>query len=464
MKAADSFLIPHQDAPAHSLPVYLTTKESLERWKHQQPPYVLQWLESNGFKPSENTTLLLPSDKGELSGVLHHISDEIDLWSIAGLPTSLPSNTYHLVFDYDTETDNALALGWLLGCYSFDRYKENTSTPATLIAPESCHREHVLSMARAIYLVRDLINTPAEDMGPSHLADAAVAMCKNHDAEVSIIVGDDLLTENYPAVHAVGRAATNAPRLIDIRWGSESNPLVTLVGKGICFDSGGLDIKPSSGMLLMKKDMGGAAHVLGLAQLIMDTHLPIRLRVLIPAAENAISGNAFRPGDILSSRKGITIEVGNTDAEGRLVLCDALAEAERESPDMIIDCATLTGAARVALGTDIPAVFSNHDSLAAELVSISHKQNDPLWQLPLWKGYRKQLDSKVADISHVSNSGFGGAITAALFLNEFVSTERQWLHLDMMAWNTAAKSGRPVGGEAMGLRALYQLLLEKYAK
>ncbi len=313
--------------------------------------------------------------------------------------------------------------------------------------------------AEAIGLVRDLVNTPAADMGPAQLAEAARDLAKRHRGKCTVLVGDTLLKRNYPAVHAVGRAAAEEPRLIDLRWGSKG-PKVTLVGKGVCFDSGGLDLKPAAGMKLMKKDMGCAAHVLGLASLIMAEKLPLQLRVLVPAVENAVSGNAFRPLDVLQTRKGLTVEVGNTDAEGRLVLCDALAEADSEKPDLLIDFATLTGAARVALGPDLPAMFCNDDKLAGLILRHGAVEGDPVWRLPLHKGYRPGLESKVADLNNISNSPYGGAITAALFLENFVSPGTRWAHFDIMAWNVATRPGRPEGGEAMGLRAVYAAIVE----
>ncbi|MBF0391146.1 MAG: leucyl aminopeptidase family protein, partial [Alphaproteobacteria bacterium] len=311
-------------------------------------------------------------------------------------------------------------------------------------------------------LVRDLINAPASHMGPEELAAAAQDLAARHAARCRVVVGEALLNENWPAVHAVGRASDRAPRLIDLRWGDEQAPRVTLVGKGVCFDSGGLDIKPSSGMKLMKKDMGGAAHALGLAHMVMAANLPVRLRVLIPAVENAVSGRAMRPLDVIGTRKGTTVEIGNTDAEGRLILCDALAEADGEKPALLLDMATLTGAARVALGTELPALFSNDDKLAEDILRHGRRTRDPLWRLPLWAGYRRQLDSKVADLSSISDSPFAGAVTAALFLQDFVSPTTPWAHIDMMAWNGAARPGRPEGGEAMCLRALFALIAGRH--
>jgi leucyl aminopeptidase len=314
----------------------------------------------------------------------------------------------------------------------------------------------------SIYYVRDLINTPTDDMGPTELADFTVALGKQYAATVDQIIGDDLLKKGFATIHTVGRASDDAPRLLDLRWGNAAHPKVTLVGKGVCFDTGGLDIKPSSGMLLMKKDMGGAAHVLGLARMIMEAKLPIRLRVLIPAVENSISGNAYRPGDIIKSRKGLTIEIGNTDAEGRVVLADALTEAVSEKPDMLIDIATLTGAARIALGTDIAVLFTNSDEVAAAVSQHAEQQSDPIWRLPLFASYREALNSSIADINNSSSDSYAGAITAGLFLKEFVPDDIPWMHFDMMAWNLKTRPGRPQGGEAMALRALFSYLSAKY--
>jgi leucyl aminopeptidase len=317
-------------------------------------------------------------------------------------------------------------------------------------------------MANAIALVRDLINTPAEDMGPSELSAAARKLGKQFRADVKVIAGDALLKQNFPTIHAVGRASDDPPRLIDLRWGKKSDPKVSIVGKGVCFDTGGLDLKPAAGMLRMKKDMGGGAHALGLASLIMALKLPVRLRMLVPAVENNVAGNAIRPLDVIRTRKGITVEIGNTDAEGRLVMCDALAAADSENPDMIVDFATLTGAARVAVGIELAAMFCNDDRLAADLEKAAATVQDPIWRLPLWQPYRKLLESQVADINNVSEGGFGGAITAALYLQEFVGENTPWAHFDIMAWNTSPRPGRPVGGEAQSLRAVFEMLEKRY--
>ena len=360
----------------------------------------------------------------------------------------------------EDEADVA-ALGFGLACYRFERYKKRDRGLPTLVWPTGADKADVTRQLEATFLGRDLVNTPAEDMGPTALAEAARKLARQHGARCTVTVGDKLLEKNYPTIHTVGRAAADAPRLIDLRWGRPSDPKVTLVGKGVCFDSGGLDIKPAGGMLLMKKDMGGAAIVLGLAHAIMSAGLRVRLRVLVPAVENAISGNAFRPLDVIRTRKGITVEVGNTDAEGRLILCDALAEASSERPELLLDYATLTGAARVALGTELPALFSSSDAWADELIDAGREVHDPYWRMPLHRPYRRQLESRVADMSNVGGS-YGGAITAALFLAAFVDPEVAWSHVDVMAWNLDNQPGRPAGGEPMGLRAAYEALARRY--
>jgi leucyl aminopeptidase len=364
----------------------------------------------------------------------------------------------------DALTATRCALGWALGSYQFTRYHGADRAPASLVWPKGADRGAVERAGAATFMVRDLVNTPAADMGPAELADAARSLAEEFEADIKITVGNDLLAANFPAIHAVGRASPRPPRLIDITWGRRNDPKVTLVGKGVCFDTGGLDIKPSGAMLTMKKDMGGAAHALGVARMVMMAGLPVRLRVLIPAVENVIAGNAYKPSDILKTRKGLTVEVGNTDAEGRLVLCDALAEADSEKPALLVDFATLTGAARVALGPELPALFVNNEPLASDLVGAAMAASDPLWRLPLWQGYRKGLDSKVADIGNVAGHSFAGAIVAALFLEAFVSKETPWAHLDVFAWNGQAKPGRPEGGEAMGLRAVYGLIEKRFAR
>jgi leucyl aminopeptidase len=448
----------HTDA-AGAVPITALARDAYDDWLKAQPAARRTWVVQSGFRVQPGGFCLLPGEGGRLEEVLLVIDAGEPIWSFAGLPTALPPGVYRLDQGMRPGAASRAALGWCLGSYAFTRYKDNPRECARLVWPKSADEGQVMHTAEAIALVRDLINTPANDMGPAQLAEAARTLAKQHRAKCTVIVGDALLKRNYPAVHAVGRASSEEPRLIDLRWGSRG-PKVTLVGKGVCFDSGGLDLKPAAGMKLMKKDMGGAAHVLGLASLIMAEKLPLQLRVLIPAVENAVSGNAFRPLDVLQTRKGLTVEVGNTDAEGRLVLCDALTEADNEQPDLLIDFATLTGAARVALGPELPALFCNDDKLAGAILRHGSLEGDPVWRLPLYKPYRQGLDSKVADLNNISGSPYAGAIVAALFLENFVSPGTRWAHFDVMAWNVSGRPGRPEGGEAMGLRAVYAAILE----
>ena len=443
-------------------PVVPLTAADADGWLGQQPARVREWLMASHFDWKPGSVHLIPSPDGAIETAVVGIEDTPSLWSLAGLPSTLPHGNYRLATVSQRLAANDAALGWALGSYRFSRYSQPKNELATLIWP-ACDRAEIEEIAQSIFLVRDLINTPAEDMGPEEFADSAVGLADQLGADHEVIVGDDLLERNYPAVHAVGRASTRAPRLIDIRWGDADAPRLTLVGKGVCFDSGGLNIKPAGGMSLMKKDMGGGAQVLGLARLIMVLGLGVRLRLLIPAVENSVSGNAIRPRDVIQTRKGLTVEIGNTDAEGRLILADALSEAVTENPILLIDCATLTGAARVALGPDVPAVFCPDDALADAAVAHGLTVSDPLWRLPLWAPYRESLASKVADINNISEGSFGGAITAALFLKEFVGDTTHWIHTDMMGWNAKPRPGRPVGGEAMGLRAFYALVRDRIA-
>lgn len=450
---------------ANATPIHPVTKESYDSWRKAQTKAVQNWLAAVDFAPKAGRHEVLADESGKIASVVVGVEDLSSPWTFAGLPSKLPKGTYHIDGDLSPLEATQAAMGWLLGTYKFARYKSKAGPkPATLVTPKGADEKRARVFAAAIAYARDLINTPAEDMGPSELAASAKTLAKSHSAEVTILKGAELLKKNYPTIHAVGRASDDPPHLIDIRWGKKSDPKVTLVGKGVCFDTGGLDLKPSSGMLLMKKDMGGAATVLAMADVIMGLKLPVRLRVLVPAVENNVSGNAFRPLDVIKSRKGITIEIGNTDAEGRLVLCDAIAEACTEKPELLMDFATLTGAARVALGPDLPALFANDDALATEMLDAGIRAKDRLWQLPLHDAYRKSLDSQVADINNAGSSSFGGAITAALFLKEFVDTDVPWIHVDTMAWNTENRAGRPVGGDALGLRAVIELLETRYAR
>jgi leucyl aminopeptidase len=445
-----------------SVPVHVVAKDDVKKWLAAQNASVKGWAKSIGFEPRYAKTLLLPKRDGGLQGVLFVRPELADPFEWSRLPGELPKGRYHLEGDLADHAEPA-ALGWALALYRFDRYKRKPSPPTKKLAwPEGVDAGRVKRLVEATFLVRDLVNLPANDLGPAELETACVSVAGAHGAKVRVVRGDELLKENYPAIHAVGRASVRAPRLVDITWGDPKHPKVTLVGKGVCFDSGGLDLKPSSNMLLMKKDMGGAAHTIALAHAVMDAKLPVRLRVLIAAVENSVSGDAFRPMDVLSSRKGLTIEVGNTDAEGRLILCDALADACDEMPELLIDFATLTGAARVALGTELPALFCNDETLAQQILEAGTEARDHLWRLPLWRDYDRFLDSKVADLSNTGSSSFGGAITAALFLQRFVSGGTPWAHVDLMSWNNDSRPGRPKGGEAMALRAFYRLLEKRY--
>ncbi|CAO3407974.1 leucyl aminopeptidase family protein [Azospirillum largimobile] len=439
------------------------TKAGLPDWLAAQSPAVASWVKAVGFTGEAGSTVFLPGPDGGVAHVLAGVSAVDDLWAFAGLPASLPAGSYKIDAALDARAATRAALGWALGSYRFTRYKKPPEKGfATLVWPAEADRGEVERAATATWLVRDLVNTPACDMGPAELAQAAQDLAAEFDAAVEVIVGQDLLDRDYPAIHAVGRASPRAPRLIDLRWGNPNHRKVTIVGKGVCFDTGGLDLKPSSAMLIMKKDMGGAAHALALGRMIMMAGLPVRLRVLVPAVENVVSGDSFKPQDVLKTRKGLTVEVGNTDAEGRLILCDALAEADSEKPELLIDFATLTGAARVALGPDLPALMCNDDALANDLTEAGTAVDDPMWRLPLWAPYRKGLDSKVADINNVTTNGFAGAITAGLFLQEFVSKGTPWAHLDTYAWNGSARPGRPEGGEALGLRAAYAVIAKRF--
>ena len=421
------------------------------------------WAAANGFAGEEGKFLLLPGARGKVAGALFGVTEARGGFAPLGtgaLARHLPAGNWRFT-EPPAEPELAL-LALALGAYSFSRYRKAEGRDLAFAAPESVDIEALRRRADAVFLVRDLINTPANDMGPDMLEEAARDLAAAHGAEVDVTAGDMLLTANLPMIHAVGRAAAEAPRLIDLRWGPADAPKVTLVGKGVCFDTGGLDIKPASGMLLMKKDMGGAANVLGLAALIMGAKLNLRLRVLIPAVENAISGNAFRPGDVLRSRKGLTVEIGNTDAEGRLVLADALALADEEEPALLIDMATLTGAARVALGPDLPPFFTDDDALAAALATAVDKVADPLWRMPLWSPYDKKLASRVADVNNVTTDGFAGAVTAALFLRRFVENAKSWAHFDVFGWCPVEKPHCPVGGEAQAIRAIEKVLADRY--
>ncbi len=451
-----------------SIPITPLTKDTLEQWLKKQSKQRRGWIAAMGFSGTPGELLALPDKDGTVEHVLFGVRSNGVLYSYAGLPARLTPHAGGYYIDQEMSGARAtqIALGWALGSYQFDRYKSGDKKEfAQLVWPAEADKKAVQSAAAAVFLVRDLVNTPANDMGPAELAAAAKKLAGGFkNTSVNIITGNDLLKKNYPAIHAVGKGSPRAPRFIDLRWGDKKNPAVTLIGKGVSFDTGGLDIKPGNAMALMKKDMGGAAHVLGLAQMVMAHNLPVYLRVLIPAVENSTGGNSYRPGDIIKTRKGLSIEIGDTDAEGRLVLADALAEACAEKPALIIDFATLTGAARVALGPELPAMFCNNDKIAHDLVEAAMAVEDPLWRMPLWQPYKENLNSKVADSNNVSSGGHAGAIIAALFLEKFVEKGTPWVHIDTFAWNPGHKPGRPEGGEALGMRAGFELIRKRFGK
>jgi leucyl aminopeptidase len=442
-----------------ALPIHLVARDGVDALGLS--PSAIAWAAANGFSGEAGRTLAVPGENGALAGALFGIGEGEGALAIGALARALPEGDWHLASAH-AEPELA-AIGLVLGGYVFTRYGKKPGKALRFALPPGVDPGRVSRIADGVFLTRDLVNTPTSDMGPDELEKAVRTLAAEHKAEVSVTKGDDLLKQNFPMIHAVGRASVGAPRLIDMIWGPEGAPKVTLVGKGVCFDTGGLDIKPSSGMLLMKKDMGGAANVLGLASMIMAAGLKVRLRVLIPAVENSIAGNAFRPGDVLTSRKGITVEIGNTDAEGRLVLADALALADDEEPELLIDMATLTGAARVALGPDLPPFYTGDEALASELAAASATVEDPLWRMPLWRPYDARLASKIADINNVTTDGFAGSVTAALFLKRFVERTPGWAHFDIFAWNPSDRPYGPAGGEAQGIRALERIISSRYA-
>jgi leucyl aminopeptidase len=437
-----------------------------------QPATVRSWARAQGFQAERQKLLLIPSATGDqIAGVALGLGATADLseptlWTSAGLPDRLPPGRYRFAGTFSSVGATHLTLGWEYGAYRFTRYRSSLSKAVAdlpaLVAPAGADLEYVRLASEALNEARDLINTPANDLGPAELGEAVQRLALQHEAECRIIVGEDLLRQNYPLIYEVGKGSAREPRLIDLRWGKRGAPLVTLVGKGVCFDTGGLDIKPSSGMILMKKDMGGAALALALARMLMGADAPIQLRLLIPAVENSISGRSYRPSDVLRSRQGLTVEIGNTDAEGRLVLADALTEADQQQPELLIDLATLTGAARVALGPELPAIYSNPPELAEQLRQAGDLESDPVWTLPLWPGYEDELGSRVADLNNVSASPFAGSIIGALFLKRFVTRTRNWLHGDVYAWNPKERPGRPVGGDPHTVRALYRLIRQRF--
>jgi leucyl aminopeptidase len=457
-----ALLQPDRGEPATAL--HLVDKKGFEDWLKAQGARSRATVSAQGFKAEADRVAILPGDNGEWSAAVGvKDSGALGPWCLAKAAESLPEGRYRL----QGTAPCAAGLGWLLAHYSFDRYRKPASPkgPRVLLTSEPARIAEAVLVAESTALVRDLVNIPACDLGPAELETAVRMVADDCGATVSVTSGA-ALDEGYPMIAAVGRAATadRAPRLIELEWGDQRHPRLAIVGKGVCFDSGGLDIKPSSGMRLMKKDMGGAAHALALARLVMKRRLPVRLHLLIPAVENAISGAAFRPGDVLRSRKGLTVEIGNTDAEGRLILGDALQKAVEAAPELILDYATLTGAARVALGPDLPALFANDDALAESLLSAGRETADPAWRMPLWQPYEEMLSSDIADLGNASDAPMAGAVTAALFLGKFVPETTFWAHFDTFAWRGSAKPGRPKGGEALGLRASWAMLVARYPR
>ncbi len=441
-------------------PVYSLDAAGLESWLAEADAAAARWVKAAGFKPERGCWLAVPDDKSGLACVLSGREPDDRLWALAHLPAVLPDGVYSFEPDWPAEEIQLARVGFGLGGYRFDRYKAQPERSVRLVVPEAEHGELAVLVEASAY-VRDLVNTPALDLGPAELAEVAGDLAAAHNAQFEVISGERL-EKDFPAIHVVGQASSRPPYLIRMQWGEDDAPALALVGKGVIFDSGGLDIKPAAGMVLMKKDMGGAAHVLGLAKIIMTLGLKVNLRVYIPAVENAIAGNAYRPSDIIRTRKGLSVEIGNTDAEGRVVLSDALTLASEEGAERIIDMATLTGAARVALGEDLPPIYARDEKQARAIQDLSFEVEDPLWHLPLYKPYNSYIKPAIADLSNSGTSKFAGSLTAALFLDHFVAPEIDWYHLDVYAWNLGDRPGRPAGGEAQGLRALWTWLKREY--
>lgn len=446
----------HADTPA--LPLHVVTAAAFADWSAQQSSTLQAWLKAQQFTAAAGSHALLPGSDG-LAGAVLGIGDAHDPFAYAHAPYALPAGDWRLADPLDAAATAALQLGWGLGSYRFTRYRDATRAPARLVCDLDADTAAQLA---ACLRARDLINTPTEHMGPDEMEAVARGIAQTHGADIDVLVGDDLLTHNFPAIHAVGRASHRAPRLIVLRWGDAAHPHVAIVGKGVCFDTGGLDIKAAAGMRNMKKDMGGAAHAIALAELIMARKLPVRITLLVPAVENAIGPNAYRPGEVIATRKGISVEIDNTDAEGRIVLCDALTYAAEQSPRLILDFATLTGAARVALGPDLPVLFSNDDALADDWLAAGIRGFDPLWRMPLHRPYLRYLTSGIADLANSGATTMAGCITAALYLERFVPSELPWAHLDVYSWNDSDRPGRPAGGEAQALRSCYAMLKTRF--
>ncbi len=457
-----SALLERQTRDRHTIAIETTDPAHLAATRRRLSAAQRRCLGDVGFAASAGAFALLHDATGKLVRVLVGVDAREPLSALAGLAPTLPLGSYHLADAGVLQDRRAAALGWALGAYRFTRYHAAARAPASLAVP-AADLAALKLLVDATTLVRDLVNTPTEDLGPEQLAAVVKQVGKASRAKLREWVGDALLDANFPTIHAVGRASHRAPRLVELTWGKSSDRRLVLVGKGVCFDTGGLNLKTGQGMRWMKKDMGGAAHALALAQLVMQAQLPVRLTLLIPTVENSVAGSAIRPGDVITTRAGLNVEIDNTDAEGRLILCDALAYASEQKPDLIVDFATLTGAARVALGADLPALFANRDDLAECVLAAGRDVGDPVWRLPLWRPYRQLLDSYLADFVNTGSSHHAGAITAALYLERFVTEPTPWLHLDTYAWNDTDRPGRPHGGEAMGLRAVFAFLQGRYA-
>ena len=446
-----------------SIPIWLVKKGNLDFWLTNSSKLIKQWVFENSFKETIGNFLLVPNLNGKLEGVILITGKNLSLWTLAGLPEKLPKKDYYIASNFNSHLSTKLCIGWGLGTYKFTKYIKDRqkSEFASLVIPTNANWLHAQRTIAATFFVRDLVNMPAMDMTPRDLEEVAKVFSDMHGSRLVIIKGKDL-KNNFPGIYHVGKAGEEEPRLIDLKWGRESAPKVTLLGKGVCFDSGGLNLKTSTGMTKMKKDMGGAAMVLGLAHMIMDAKLDIRLRLLIPAVENSIDKNSYHPGDVLTTRSGKTVEIGNTDAEGRIILADSLSFATEENVDLLIDIATLTGAARVALGPDLPALFTQKDNTFKDIENQTLNQEDALWRLPLWETYKRYISSNIADLNNSGSSSFAGAITAALFLKEFVPSQVDWVHIDSYCWNDRNRVGRPIGGEAIAIRTLFSFLQKRY--
>jgi leucyl aminopeptidase len=447
--------------PDRTHPLHIVSRDGFAAWLARQPAVVARWLQAQAFDAAPGTAAAYADANGDVGGAVLGIGDPLDPLSYAHAPSMLPAAAWTPAGPIDPAARDALQLGWGLGTYRFARFRGNGRPAATLAldAPDAA----IADVLAACVRVRDLVNTPTEHMGPEQLHEVVEGIAAAHGARFEAIVGDDLLARNFPAIHAVGRASHRAPRLLRLDWGDAAHPHVAIVGKGVCFDTGGLNLKTGDGMRNMKKDMGGGAHAIALAELVMARRLPLRITLLVPAVENAIGPLSYRPGEVVATRKGVSVEIDNTDAEGRMVLCDALALAGEEKPALLLDFATLTGAARIALGPELPALYANDETVAAQWMAAGGEVRDPVWRMPLWRPYLRYLTSNVADIANSGPSKMGGSIAAALYLERFVPEGQPWAHLDVYAWNDSDRPGRPAGGEAQGLRSAYAMLVTRFA-